>query len=421
MQGKRMMIFIGDGDTWHHRSLHLAILDRLRREGFLGATVTRGIAGYGGHAYIKTTGVEVVTELPIVITVVDAAERIEHVVPEITSMMAGGVLAVDEVDIRFFAGLFKAGFPDRLVRDVMSIEPESTTADAPLAGVVTRLLERDYTALPVIDAERRVLGVIDEADLLDKGLTEMSLSLHKAIGPALVADYLKRLAAQGLAVGAAMKETPTVRQDQPLREAAHVMHTRGLKRLPVVDENGRLVGVLGRLDILATLASSHAHPMAHKTPGLPLHHRTVADIMEPTVPTVGEDAGLLEVLERLVDSTVKRVVVNDAERRPVGIITDTDLVSRIDPEDRPGFLTVLRSRWNEAARHKVQHSRGHRAADLMSQPVITVRDTSLVAEALAITVTRHIKRLPVVDAEGRLVGLVSRSELLAASLDLAAV
>jgi CBS domain-containing protein len=413
MQGKRMTLFISDTDTWRQRPLYLAVLERLRRGGFLGATVTRGMAGYGGLSHIKTADLEVATDLPIVITVIDSAERIEAVVPEIGAMLSGGVLALDDVDVRFFAGLFKAGFPDRRVGEVMSADPESTTAEAPLAAVVERLLERDYTALPVVDAERRVVGVIDEADLLEQGVTEMSLDLHKASGAAMLADYLRRLAAEGRTVGTVMKQTPTLRPEQPLREAAHVMHQRGAKRLPVVDAAGRLVGVLGRLDILTALAAGHGHPLAGRT--LPAAHRTVGDIMEREVPAVTEDVGLLEVLERLVESPAKRVVVVDAARKPVGIISDTDLVSRIDPEDRPGLLTVLRSRWNEAARHKVQHHRGHRAADLMS-PVVTVRDAAPVAEALALTVTRHVKKIPVVDGDGHLVGIASRPALLAAAL-----
>jgi CBS domain-containing protein len=415
MQGKRMTVFIADGDTWHHRPLHLAILERLRKEGFHGATVTRGIAGYGGRSAIRTEQVEVVADLPIVITVIDAPERVERIVPEIAAMMAGGVLATEDVEVHYFAGLFKAGFPDRLVGEVMSPDPEATTPETPLVEVVQRLLERDYTALPVVDADRHVLGMVDEADLLDRGLTEMSLDLHKVAGAPLVAESLRRLTERGASVGSVMKETATVRRDQPLREAAHAMHARGLKRVPVVDEAGRLVGVLGRLDILSSLAAGHAHPLTRRTPGLPLQHRTVADIMERDVPSVTESVGLLELLERLVESTVKRVVVVDGERRPVGIVTDTDLVSRIDPEERPGLLTVLRSRWNESARQKVMHHRGHRAGDLMS-PVVTVRDDAPVSEALALTVSRRIKRIPVVDGEGRLVGIASRPALLAAAL-----
>jgi CBS domain-containing protein len=418
MRGKRLSIYIGDGDTFHARSLPIAILERLRKDGFLGATVTRGVAGYGGRAHIKTTEVEVASDLPVVITVVDASERIEAVVPEIVAMLAGGVVTVEDVDIRYFAGLFKAGFPDRRVADVMARDPESTTPDAQLVEVVTRLLARDYTALPVVDGAGHVVGMIDEAVLLDKGLTEMSLGLHKAIGASLVGEYLKRLADRGQTVGSALVATPTVTPEQPLRDAAHLMHARGLKRVPVVDATGRLVGMLGRLDILGSLASSHAHPLAPRA-DLPLAHRLVGDIMEPDAPTVTEDTPLVEVLERLLGSPLKRVVVVDADRRPVGIITDTDLAARIDPDERPGLVTVLRSRWNDEARHKLRRARGQRAGDLMSRPVIAVAATAPVAEALATIVTRHIKRLPVVDEAGRLVGMASRPALLAAALDLA--
>src|SRR5262249_43553500 len=160
---------------------------------------------------------------------------------------------------------------------------------------------------------------------------------------------------------------------------------------------------LGRLDILGALASSHGHPLAERT-GLPLVHRSVADIMELEVPTVTEEVALVAVLDRLLASALKRVVGVDAGGRPVGIITGTELAARVDPEDRPGILTVLRSRWSDEARQKVQRARGQRAGDLMSRPAVTIPATAPVAEALAVTVTRHIKRLPVVDAEGRLVG-----------------
>jgi CBS domain-containing protein len=273
--------------------------------------------------------------------------------------------------------------------------------------------------MPVIDADGRVVGMVDEADLLDKGLTELSLSLHKVIGAPLVAEYLARLAAHGLTVRSAMRQTTTVPQDMSLRAAARVMHAGKLKRVPVVDENGRLVGVLGRLDILSSLVAARAPAAGGKEVALPARHAHVGDIMEPSVPTVTEDVPLTDVLAKLLDAKLKRVVVVGTDGLPVGIITDTDLVARVDPEDRPGLLTLMRSRWNAEAQRRVRRARGQRAADVMSRPIVTVRDTDTIGDALALTVTRHIKRLPVVDADGRLVGMASRPALLAASLDVA--
>jgi CBS domain-containing protein len=417
MQGKRLTIVIGEADTWHHRPLHIAILERLRRGGFVGATVVRGVAGFGGRGPIKSEALEVGGDLPLCITVVDTADRIEAMLPELTVMLAGGIVTIEDVDVRFFAGLFAAGFPDTLVGDVMAKNPESARPDTPIVEVVTRLLARGYTALPVIDDGGVVVGIIDEAQLLERGLTEMSLAVHKVIGAALVDEYLRRLAARDATVASAMVPTPTVTADQPLRTAARLLHASGRKRVPVVDAGGRLIGMLGRLDILASVAASHAHPLVPRA-ALPLAHRTVADIMDRAVPTVTEDVGLLDVLDRLLASEVRRVVVIDGERRPVGILTDTDLAARVNPEDRPSLLTVLRSHWNDAARQRVVRARGHRAGDLMSRPVVTVAATAPVAEALAITVARHIKALPVVDERGVLAGMAARPSLLAAALDL---
>jgi CBS domain-containing protein len=141
--------------------------------------------------------------------------------------------------------------------------------------------------------------------------------------------------------------------------------------------------------------------------------------MERSVPTVTETTPLDEVVEQLLASDAKRVAVVDEARRLVGMITDTDILARVDPAERPGVFTLLRSRWSKDADRKVRRAYGRRAADVMTTPPVAVRDDAPVMEALTISATKHVKRLPVVDAEGRVVGIVSRPALLAASLDLA--
>jgi CBS domain-containing protein/PII-like signaling protein len=422
MRGKRVMIFIGESDQWHHQPLYLAILQHLKAAGCAGATVTRGIAGFGAHSQIRTaTILRLSIDLPVVITAVDAAERIEHVLPQISAMLSGGMILVEDTEVYFHSAAFRGGLPDIQVGDVMTTKPESITADTPIAEVVERLGRRDYTALPVVDADERVIGVISDRDMLSAGLTRLSVSLHKVIGPDLVREYLAQLRSKGSTVRETMTTPPvTVMPTTPLVEAARLMHARGLKRLPVVDAAGRLVGVLGRLDILRSIASGHALRTAPHASKLPQEHRIVSQLMERDVPTVPETAPLADVVGKLLGSEVKRVVVVNSGGDPVGIITDTDLVARVDPEQRPGLLTQLRSRWNEAAHRQVQHAFGERAADIMTTPVATVCDTASVIEALTLAVEKHVKRVPVVDTQGRVVGLVSRLALLAASLDLAA-
>ena len=140
--------------------------------------------------------------------------------------------------------------------------------------------------------------------------------------------------------------------------------------------------------------------------------------MEAEVLTVPDSAPLADVVGRLLASNAKRLLVLDAQACLAGVITDTDVLARIDPEQRPGLITQLRSRWNQAAQRQVQRAYGQRAADVMTSPVIAVHDTDTVIDALTLAVQKHLKRLPVIDAGGRLVGIVSRPALLAASLDL---
>jgi CBS domain-containing protein len=421
VRGKRITIFLGESDQWHHRPLYMAILEHLKTAGCAGATVTRGIAGFGAQSQIKTANILTLSvDLPVVITAIDAAEKIERVLPAVSAMLGAGLIVVDETEIYFHSAAFRGGFPDLLVGDVMSREPETVAPDTPIADVVERLVSRDYTALPVVDDGGHVTGVISDTDLLRAGLTGVSVSVHKAMGADLVREQLGTLKSAGTTVQQAMTAPAvTIAQSAPLTEAARLMHARHLKRLPVVDESGKLVGVIGRLDVLQSVATGYAHRTApHATP-LPEAHRTVAEIMERQAPTVAATAPLADVVGQLLDSAVKRVLVVDAAGKVAGIITDTDIVARVDPSQRPGLLTLLRSRWSAAAHRQVQRAYGQRAADVMTSPVRTIRDTAPVLDALTLTVEGHIKRLPVTDADGRVVGIVSRPALLAAALDLA--
>jgi CBS domain-containing protein len=421
MRAKRMTIFTGESDQWHHQPLYMAVLEHLKKAGCAGATVTRGIAGFGAHSQIKTANILTLSvDLPVAITLIDAPETIERVLPEVAAMLSGGLIIVEDTEVYFHSAAFRGGFPDLQVKDVMSPDPESVTPDTPIPEVVDRLMARDYMALPVVDATRRVVGVISDTDMLSAGATRLSVSVHKVIGPDVVRAALARRK-QEIGTVRDVMTTPavTVTPTTSLKEAAHIMHMRKLKRLPVVDEAGQLVGVLGRLDVLQSIARGYARRTSPHTGTLPQEHRTVAEIMEREVPTVAETTPLADIVGKLLDSDVKRVLVLDDAGKLAGIVTDTDLVARIDPEQRPGLLTMLRSRWNKEAHRQVQRSYGQRAADVMTSPVVTVGDSTSVIDALTITVERHVKRLPVIDADGRVVGIVSRPALLAASLDLA--
>jgi CBS domain-containing protein len=141
--------------------------------------------------------------------------------------------------------------------------------------------------------------------------------------------------------------------------------------------------------------------------------------MDASAPAVTETTPLADVVDALLDSDAKRIVVVDDAGRLAGVIVDTDILARVEPEERPSVFTMLRSRWSRDADRRVRRVYGQRAADVMTSPALSVRDDAPVIEALRISALHHVKRLPVVDADGRPIGMVSRLALLAASLDLA--
>jgi uncharacterized protein len=90
-------IFLGESDKWRHMPLARALLERLRGEGFAGATVMHGVAGFGASSVIHTTGlIELSTDLPVVIEVVDDQAHVDRLLPILDEMITGGALVTME-------------------------------------------------------------------------------------------------------------------------------------------------------------------------------------------------------------------------------------------------------------------------------------------------------------------------------------
>lgn len=101
-EGERtlMRIHIGESDHWHGKPLYQAIVELLRREKFSGVTVLRGVGGYGGSSVYHTEKVlRLSQDLPIVIEVVESAERIEQILPQLDSMVEGGLITLERVRV----------------------------------------------------------------------------------------------------------------------------------------------------------------------------------------------------------------------------------------------------------------------------------------------------------------------------------
>lgn len=99
-KGKLLRIYIGESDKHGHRPLYQAVVEMLRTEGLAGATVLRGIEGFGAHSRLHTHRILRLSEdLPVLIEVVDTAERIEAVQPKLDEMVSEGMITIEPIEI----------------------------------------------------------------------------------------------------------------------------------------------------------------------------------------------------------------------------------------------------------------------------------------------------------------------------------
>ncbi len=98
--GTLMRIHIGESDPWEGKPLYQAIVDMFRREGFSGVTVLRGVGGYGFASRYHTDKIlRLSQDLPIVVEVVEYAERIEKILPRLDEMVGGGLITLEKVRV----------------------------------------------------------------------------------------------------------------------------------------------------------------------------------------------------------------------------------------------------------------------------------------------------------------------------------
>jgi CBS domain-containing protein len=407
-RGIRVQVFLGESEQEGHRPRYQALLEYLRREGAAGATVTRGIAGFGVNSKIKTSTIlRLSMDLPVVLTWIDAPERVERLLPGLQALSGSGIVTVEEVGIAGYGGrrLEQLRF-DLPVRDVMRRDVVSVRDDTPVREAVEALLGQAFRALPVVDAGGRLVGILANSDLLAAGVP-VRLELLSAMPPDARAGVLGEIPA--ITAGAAMRPSPvTLRPADTLGQATRTMREGGWKRLPVVDDAGRLVGILSRADVLRAVAD--AFPRASGDGSAQAGARTVADVMRADAPVVRSDAPLHEVVDAVAATRLNRAVVVDADGRVAGVVTDADVLRSAEPAARPGVVGALMRAGGVATGSTT-------AGDLLAGPSPLVRPETPLADAAQAMVAGGRKLLPVVDADGRLLGIVDRADLLRAASD----
>jgi PII-like signaling protein len=95
-----MRIFVGEDDRWERRPLFEALVELCRAEGLAGATVVKGVMGFGGHGTVHTDRIlRLATNLPVIVEVIDRQERIDAILPRLGAMLQGGLVTMEKARV----------------------------------------------------------------------------------------------------------------------------------------------------------------------------------------------------------------------------------------------------------------------------------------------------------------------------------
>ncbi len=386
-QSQRLRIYIGEADRWRGKPLYAALLDTLKAHNLAGASVFRGVAGFGAHSRIHTAAVLHLSEdLPLLIDVIDNSEKIAEALEVIYPMVREGLITLEDVRVIKYTHRYLNPLPaDRLVEEVMTRQVVSLPADLPIYAAWQRMLESEIKSMPVVDAEGCVAGMLTDGDLLERAGIQERLAVAIRTEQTIINAELKALQTSSKLVRDVMSQpVVTARAKEPLGIAAARMVKQGLKRLPVVDANGKPVGMLSRVDILQQVADN-----PHAVPPTPLpaeRHQTVRGVMIQPVPTVLQEDDLARIVDRLLDAHSHRVIVVDDKGRAIGVISDSDVVNRIEPAHQAGVIQALRRIGKPPAGKET-------AYDIMSKEPLTASPDLTLVEAARLMMGDHRKWL----------------------------
>ena len=401
-----LTIFIGESDKWRGQPLYAAILETLKREKIAGATVVRGVAGFGAHSHIHTASILRLSEdLPLCIQVVDKPDRIAHAIDIVGPMVREGLVTVEDLHVVKYTHRYLNPLPaDKYVEEVMTREVVTLSPDMSVAEAWQKMLETLIKALPVVNNNGAVVGMLTDGDLLERAGLQQRLSVAAKLDVSTLKDEIASLVASPIMVSNVMsKPAITVHAKDSLGLAAARMAKEGVKRLPVLDENSRLVGVLSRVDVLRLVTEKEAKKLT-----APLGEAiSVRDVMSPSIPVVQEKDDLATIVDTMLEGGSHRVIVVNGKGHAIGLISDSDVVARIQPAEQPDVLAALQGK-GKAPSSKVT------ADELMSPGVLTAKPETALVEAVKLMMSPKRKWLVVVDEKNHPLGLVDRHILLRA-------
>jgi CBS-domain-containing membrane protein len=209
-----------------------------------------------------------------------------------------------------------------IVKDVMTTQVIAVRKNATFKDMAARLREHRVSAFPVLDDDNKVIGVVSEADLLPKEALE---SGGKGAG---FLHHREQVKAAGLTAADLMTSPPvTIGPKDFVSHAARVMYSRRVKRLPVVDDDGHLVGIISRADVL----SVYSRPDADIRHDIIEHVILDALLTDPARFTITVKDGIVTAEGMPETASVGRDMIEEI-RHVEGVVAVRDRLSYPRPE-----------------------------------------------------------------------------------------
>ena len=203
-----------------------------------------------------------------------------------------------------------------IVKDVMSTHVIAVREIATFKEMAARLREQRVSAFPVIDRENKVIGIVSEGDLLTKVAVEGELA---GAFRGMVQDREQAKAAGLTAADLMTSPAVTIGPNEPVARAARLMHSRRVKRLPVTDEDGKLIGIVTRSDVLSV----------YGRPDADIRHEITQDLIldthrfDPARFTVTVKDGIVTIEGAPETTAVGRDII-EAARHVEGVVAVRD-------------------------------------------------------------------------------------------------
>lgn len=411
-------IFTSEEARYQGKPLYQEVVNFMSRQKISARVhVTKGIAGCYENGEVATFGVEVFSfHMPLEIIVIMPQSESARLLPQLEEMVDEGLMTVEDKEVHWHK-CRKRMIPRQVrVKDAMTFRPRALPMDAPAIEALRILLGAPFHGIPVVDAQKRPVGMITQGDLLRQTPFPIKLGSLQPFKNSHLEALEKLL--NGKRVAALMsKPAVVVKEDELLAKATDLMLMKDVKRLPVVAADGSLTGMLSRLDVFKTIMDRSPDWSTFDQGGVQLKDiRLVKEAMRTDTPTLPPTAPTWDAI-KLIDTTpIKRVAVVDPDGKLLGLVSERVLLAAFSAHTG-GMLDMILANLSFptlARKHKelLRALRARTVGEVMLTDIYSVHEDDPVEDALQLMVEKKLKRVPVLDAQGHFKGMLTRDSLM---------